>query len=75
MHFMVANEFLTTPPIFPRRWLVFKKMVSSLSVQWIITLTNPNSFKPVGREGKWGGGGGLLVMWLYYSGADQWTPP
>ena len=60
MHFMVANEFLTTPPIFPRRWLVFKKMVSSLSVQWIITLTNPNSLgpKPVGREGKGGGGGG-----------------
>ena len=34
----------------------------------------------MGREGKGGGGGGrgeggLLVMWLYYSGADQWTPP
>ena len=41
-----------------------------------------------GLKGKGGGGGGgggvgrrrrrregLLVMWIYYSGADQWTPP
>ena len=57
MHFMVANEFLTTPPIFPRRWLVFKKMVSSLSVQWIITLRD--SYRGGGGGGGGGGEGGL----------------